>query len=410
MSESGNGNGKKNGNGANGGDLYDRYFREVKDSVLFQEELTERAKKYEKLRISLLAYEIIEKMAKNGLKMRIFISKKPFEEMKEEEKKILLGKLFKRLEKDKGFILFKKLFKDLINGDEDIIFAGKIIKEKITLARRKKIKISKEIFLLDDEGNPSTLQEIKKRKSLLKDEIVRGSQQIIISCAKKFASADIPIVDRINEGNIGLFRAIEKFKESEKCGFPTYAHWWIKQAIARAVGEETGMPAHAVDLKSRIYKVTLKLQATLERNPTAKEIADKLYLDEKKIEKFLEMDRSYHFLRLDDPIGEGDEEDLTLGDFIEDERINSPEEEVRKSEVNEKIRKLMKELSPREEKILKMRFGIDVRSDHTLEEVGIDFNLTRERIRQIEEEAFRKLRKKWGNKKFLQDITRPLSA
>jgi len=262
----------------------------------------------------------------------------------------------------------------------------------------KRIEIEGEQSIADLKRMYNNILAGERAADLAKNELIEANLRLVVSIAKKYTNRGLQFLDLIQEGNIGLMKAIDKFEYRRGYKFSTYATWWIRQAITRAIADQARtirIPVHMIETINKLIRTSRYLVQEIGREPTPEEIAAKMELPLEKVQKVLRIAKEP--ISLETPIGE--EEDNHLGDFIEDKRVVSPTDAVISLNLSEQTRRVLATLTPREEKVLRMRFGIGEKSDHTLEEVGRDFDVTRERIRQIEAKALRKLRHPSRSKK-----------
>ena len=323
-----------------------------------------------------LTYRQMERQACN-FNLTVDELKKLFNELKETPNHAKQGKIINQIEEETGcpFPIANRTFEKIQTWQKRI----QDMTEKTNLSWK------------DFEAEVKRLKIAERRVKFAKSHLVEANLRLVISIAKKYTNRGLQFLDLIQEGNIGLMKAVDKFEYRRGYKFSTYATWWIRQSITRSIADQARtirIPVHMIETINKLSRTSRNLVQELGREPTADELSHHIGMPLHKVRKVLKIAKEP--ISLDTPIG--DDEDSLLKDFIADENVDDPSQATVSSNMGEKTREALKSLTAREEKVLRMRFGLDEVKDHTLEEVGQDFDVTRERIRQIEAKALRKLR------------------
>ncbi len=288
-----------------------------------------------------------------------------------------------------------------VDTDEDLLSQEQYFDDASDDSVRLYLREIGKIPLLNAEEELALAQRVIAGEKKAKDKMAEANMRLVVSIAKRYSGRGLDFLDLIQEGNTGLLRAVEKFDPDKGFKFSTYATWWIRQAITRAIADQARtirIPVHMVETINKLLRTQRRMTQELNREPTIEELAKELEMEPEKVEYVMKIKQD--ITSLDAGVGrDGDDEDSVLRDFIEDEDSATPEESAASQLLKEQVQEILSTLSDREQKIIKMRFGLESGKSHTLEEVGQEFAVTRERIRQIEAKALAKLRKHKDSKK-----------
>jgi len=288
-----------------------------------------------------------------------------------------------------------------VDTDEDLLSQEQYFDDASDDSVRLYLREIGKIPLLTSEEELALAHRVVAGEKRAKDKMAEANMRLVVSIAKRYSGRGLDFLDLIQEGNTGLLRAVEKFDPDKGFKFSTYATWWIRQAITRAIADQARtirIPVHMVETINKLLRTQRRMTQELNREPTIEELAKELEMEPEKVEYVMKIKQD--ITSLDAGVGrDGDDEDSVLRDFIEDEDSATPEESAASQLLKEQVQSILSTLSDREQKIIKMRFGLENGKSHTLEEVGQEFAVTRERIRQIEAKALAKLRKHKDSKK-----------
>ena len=298
----------------------------------------------------------------------------------------------------------EELLDDELDTPEDVLNSGQYFDDISDDSVRLHLREIGKIPLLNAEEELALAKRVQEGDKKAKDKMAEANMRLVVSIAKRYSGRGLDFLDLIQEGHTGLLRAVEKFDPDKGFKFSTYATWWIRQAITRAIADQARtirIPVHMVETINKLLRTQRRMTQELNREPSIEELAKELEMEPEKVEYVMKIKQDIS--SLDAGVGRDDgEEDTTLGEFIEDEDTATPEESASSQLLKEQVQSVLSTLSDREQKIIKMRFGLDNGKSHTLEEVGQEFAVTRERIRQIEAKALAKLRKHKDAKKLYE--------